>query len=357
VIQEHVPLTPRTTLGVGGPARWLVEAGSEAEVAAALAWAGDRGVATLVLGGGSNLLVADRGFPGLVIRVRVGGLRATPCGDEVEVEAGAGEPWDALVAKAVASGWAGIECLSGIPGDAGATPIQNVGAYGQEVAETIARVRVMDRATGQVAELDREACGFGYRDSVFKREEKGRWVVVAVTFRLRPGGRPALRYAELTRTFAGKPDPGLAEVREAVIALRRSKSMVIDPGDENGRSAGSFFMNPTLDAAAAARVRALLGPGEAMPEFPAGEGMVKLSAAWLIEHAGFPKGTREGRAGLSTRHALAVVNRGGATAAEIVAFASRVREGVRDRFGVALSPEPVLVGFDAGEVAGLLDEG
>ena len=358
--QENVPLAPLTTLAAGGPARWLAEATTEAEVAAALAWAGERALPTLVLGGGSNLLVADRGFDGLVLPVRVAGVRARPGpGGAVEVEAGAGERWDALVERCVASGWAGVECLSGIPGEVGATPIQNVGAYGQEVADTLVSVRAIDRATGRAADLDREACGFGYRDSVFKREARDRWVVVAVTFALRPGGAPSLRYAELARRFPPGADPSLGEVREAVIALRRGKSMVLDPADENGRSAGSFFMNPTLDAAAAdlarERVRAagVLAPGEAMPEFPAAGGRVKLSAAWLIERAGFRKGAGEGRVGISTKHALAIVNRGGASAAEIVAFAQRVREGVRDRFGVALAAEPVLVGFEPGETEGL----
>jgi UDP-N-acetylmuramate dehydrogenase len=230
------------------------------------------------------------------------------------------------------------------------------------VADTIVRVRAVDRVTGGAVELDPPACGFGYRDSVFKREAKDRYVVVAVAFALRLGGAAALRYPELAGRFAGRAGsggPSLAEVRAAVIALRRGKSMVLDPDGENGRSAGSFFVNPTLDAVAVARVRervraaGALGPGEAMPEFPAPGGCVKLSAAWLIEHAGFPKGTGDGRVGISTKHALAIVNRGGATAAEIVAFAARVRERVLDRFGVALAPEPVLVGFAAGEAAGL----
>ncbi len=361
-LQEHVPLAPRTTLGVGGAARWLCEATTEPEVAAALAWAADRALPTLVLGGGSNLLVADRGFDGLVLRVRTGGVRAETQGDRIEVEAGAGERWDDLVSRAVASGWAGVECLSGIPGDVGAVPIQNVGAYGQEVADTIVRVHAVDRASAGEVVLDREACGFGYRDSVFKREARDRYVVTRVTFALRPGGAASHRYAELAARFPGSGSgagPSLAAVREAVVALRRGKSMVLDPGDENAQSAGSFFMNPTLDAVAAAGARAraadtgVLAPGEAMPEFPAANGRVKLSAAWLIERAGFRRGTSDGRVGVSTRHALALVNKGGASAAEIVAFARRVRAAVRDRFEVALAPEPVLVGFDAGETVGL----
>jgi UDP-N-acetylmuramate dehydrogenase len=364
-LREHVPLAPHTTLGVGGPARWLVEAASEADVVAALAWAGERALPTLVLGGGSNLLVADRGFDGLVLRVRTGGVRAHAGGahdSPVEVEVGAGERWDDFVGRAVANGWAGVECLSGIPGDVGATPIQNVGAYGQEVAESIVRVRAVERASGSVVELDGGALGFGYRTSIFKRAARDRYVIVAVRFALCPGGAPALRYGELVSHFSGRVGrggPSLAAVREAVIALRRGKSMVLDPGDENGRSAGSFFMNPTLDAASAARTRervldaGVLGPGETMPEFSSPDGAVKLSAAWLIESAGFRKGTSDGAVGISTRHALALVNRGGATAAEIVAFAGRVRESVIDRFGVALAPEPVPVGFLSDELASL----
>jgi UDP-N-acetylmuramate dehydrogenase len=360
-LQEHVPLAPRTTLGVGGPARWLVEAGRD-EIAEALAWAGARGLPVLVLGGGSNLLVADRGFEGLVLRPRLHGVAYQERGDQVIVEAGAGVVWDDLVARAVESGWAGIECLSGIPGEVGATPIQNVGAYGQEVAETIVGVRVLERASGEVVQLDGARCGFGYRDSIFKGEARDRYVVLAVRFALRPGGLPNLRYAELAGRFAGRPagepGPSLGEVREAVLALRRSKSMVLDPAGENGRSAGSFFMNPTLDAAALEAVRArvarTLGPGAQMPEYPAAGGRTKLSAAWLIERTGFGKGSGDGAVGLSTRHTLAIVNRGGATAAEVVAFATRVRDGVMGSFGVALAPEPVLVGFFPEETAGLL---
>ena len=358
-----MPLASRTTFGVGGPARWLVEATSEAEVSAALAWARAESIPVLVLGGGSNLLVADRGIEALVLRVRLGGVSATRRGESMIVEAGAGERWDDLVARAVAEGWAGIECLSGIPGDVGATPIQNVGAYGQDVAETIVGVRAVERATGKIVEMDGAACGFGYRDSVFKREAKGLLVITKVTFALRPGGAPGVRYAELSKQLAASPSPSLAEVRETVLALRKSKAMLLDPGGENGQSAGSFFMNPTLGDAELAQVSArvaaagVLGPGEAMPAYPAGAGRTKLAAGWLIERAGFGKGAGVGRVGLSTKHALAIVNRGGATAAEIVAFARRVKEGVSERFGVELHAEPVLVGFSDAEVRGLVAAG
>ncbi|WP_437295683.1 UDP-N-acetylmuramate dehydrogenase [Sorangium sp. So ce426] len=376
-VRESVPLAPLTTLGVGGPARYFAEAEGEAAVVEAFRFAEARGVPLFVLGGGSNLLVADRGVDALVLRVRVRGIelmggRGEASGGDASgreigggeagralVRAGAGEAWDDLVARSVAEGWAGVECLSGIPGDVGATPIQNVGAYGQEVAETIVEVRAIDRATGAAAVLSGADCGFGYRDSRFKRAWRGRYVITAVTFALRPGGAAAVRYPELQRALAapaGGAAPPLGEVRSAVIALRRGKSMVLDPADENGRSAGSFFMNPTLAPGAAAAVVArieaagVLAPGEAIPRYPAEGGRVKLSAAWLIERAGFAKGTRHGAAGISTRHTLALVNRGGATAEELLDLARRVRRGVLDRFGVALSAEPDLVGFAPGEI-------
>ncbi|APR84290.1 UDP-N-acetylenolpyruvoylglucosamine reductase [Minicystis rosea] len=362
-IREGILLAPRTTLGVGGPARHFVEATTEAEVIEALAFARARGLETLVLGGGSNLLVADRGFDGLVLCPRVRGLDIEDRHDVVEIDAGAGEPWDEFVAHAVSRGWAGIECLSGIPGDVGATPIQNVGAYGQDVSETIVRVRVIERSTGASVELDRSRCGFGYRDSIFKREDANRFVITRVRFALRPGGAPSVKYAELEKKLAGRPSPTLAEVRETVIALRRSKSMVLDPSDENGKSAGSFFTNPTLDIDSAGEVErrvvaaGVLAPGEAMPKYAAEGGQVKLSAAWLIERAGFKKGTHEGPVGISTKHSLALVNRGGARASDIVSFARRVRDGVREKFGVTLVPEPVMVGFTREELGGLSGEG
>lgn len=376
-VRESVALAPLTTLGVGGPARYFAEAADEAAVVDAFRFAEARGVPLFVLGGGSNLLVADRGVDALVLRVRIRGIellrgRGVAGGAETGggaeagralVRAGAGEAWDDLVARSVAEGWAGIECLSGIPGDVGATPIQNVGAYGQEVAETIVEVRAIDRATGAAVVLSGADCGFGYRDSRFKRAWRGRYVITAVTFALRPGGAATVRYPELQRALAvpaGGAAPPLGEVRRTVIALRRGKSMVLDPADENGRSAGSFFMNPTLapDAAAAVITRieaaGVLAPGEAIPRYPADGGRVKLSAAWLIERAGFTKGTRHGAAGISTRHTLALVNRGGATAEELLGLARRVRRGVLDRFGVALSAEPDLVGFAPGEIADLV---
>jgi UDP-N-acetylmuramate dehydrogenase len=352
LVRDDVPLAPLTTLELGGRARHLVEAADEATILAALAWARTRGVPTLVLGGGSNVVVADAGYDGLIIRVRSRGRTFVPGGGEVRVTAAAGEPWDDLVAETVACGLAGLECLSGIPGLAGATPIQNVGAYGQEVAETIRGVRVADRFDGAIRELPPSECAFGYRDSVFRRAPD-RHVVLAVTFGLRAGGAPTLRYRELAEALAGGPTPTLASARETVLALRRRKSMVIDADDPNlpnRRSAGSFFTNPIVAAADADRLAAraaaegvVASPAD-VPRWPAGPGLVKLSAGWLIEHAGIAKGYRVGAVGVSTKHALALVHHGGGTTAALVALARHVRDAVAARFGVTLVPEPVFVG-------------
>jgi UDP-N-acetylmuramate dehydrogenase len=332
-----VALAHWTTLRVGGPAREFVTVRDEAELVDAVRAADADGVPLLLLGGGSNLLVADAGFEGRVVRIATAGIdHADACG-AARFRVAAGEPWDAFVAAAVARGCSGIEALSGIPGSVGATPVQNVGAYGQEVAETIAAVRVLDRTTGEVLDLPPQECGFGYRSSRFK-SDPGRFVVLSVTFELaRSGASRPLRYAELARTLhAGIGDTApVDEVREAVLGLRRGKGMVLDPADHDTWSAGSFFTNPVVPDAA-------LPPGA--PAFPASGG-VKTSAAWLIEHAGFGKGfSIGGAAALSNKHTLALTNRGGASAADLVALAREVRDGVRARFGVTLVPEPVLVG-------------
>ncbi len=338
-------------MGVGGPARFFAEARTPDEVVEGLGFASRRGLDVAVLGGGSNLLVADRGFDGLVLRARIEDLAVDERDDRIHLTAGAGYPWDRLVSIAVERGWAGVECLSGIPGDVGATPIQNVGAYGQDVAETITLVQAIDRTSHDERVFTATDCGFGYRDSVFKRELKDRFVITRVTFALTAGGAPAIRYAELERALANEGAPSLARVRETVIALRRAKSMVLDPADENGKSAGSFFMNPILDDAALAQV---LATGKTPPRFDAGPGLTKVPAGWLIENAGFSRGFRDGNVGLSTKHALAITNRGGATAAEIVAFARKIRDGVRDAFGVRLRPEPVFLGFPPDEIDDLV---
>jgi UDP-N-acetylmuramate dehydrogenase len=351
-IREQFPLAPLSTLGVGGPARYYARVTSEDEVREAVAWARARDLPLFVLGGGSNIVLSDEGHPGLVLHLATRGLTSKPVGDTVELTAEAGEPWDDLVAAAVTQGWAGVECLSGIPGLVGATPIQNVGAYGQEVGETVSSVEALDLQTGRVERLTSAQCGFAYRDSRFKSADKGRFIVLRVTYALRPGGPPAVRYAELARSLEERSlgAPSLAQVRETVIGLRRRKSMVLDPGDPNARSVGSFFTNPIVPAAvaddleSALRRDGVLREGEHPPRFPAGEGRVKLSAAWLIERSGLAKGYQRGKVGLSSRHTLAIVNRGGAAAADVVALAREVRARVHDRFGVTLVPEPVFVG-------------
>ncbi|HEV8630556.1 MAG TPA: UDP-N-acetylmuramate dehydrogenase [Thermoanaerobaculia bacterium] len=356
-LRERVPLAPFTTLGIGGPARWLVEADGEEQLAAALAWAGQRGVPLFVLGGGSNLLVADEGYPGLVLRVALRGVSWEAGDGDVTLRAAAGEPWDPLVAAAVERGLAGLECLSGIPGSAGATPIQNVGAYGQEVAETVASVEALSRADGTRRHFTAGECGFAYRDSVWKRAERDCWVIAAVSYRLGAGGAPAVRYPELQRHLEDSGDgaPDLARVREAVLALRRRKGMVLDAGDPDTRSDGSFFVNPVIAAAELpaflARVAETGIAAENMPRYPAAGGGVKLSAAWLIERAGFAKGHRHGGVGISSKHALALINRGGGTAREMVELVREIRRRVADRFGVLLVPEPSFVGFEGDPLA------
>ncbi|HZP35941.1 MAG TPA: UDP-N-acetylmuramate dehydrogenase [Methylomirabilota bacterium] len=343
--REHVALAPHCTMRIGGTARYLVEAADEAAVRAAVEWAQGRGLPVRVLGGGSNLVIADEGVDGLVLKIALRGITTRPRDGAIEVTAAAGEPWDAFVRHTVEQGWAGLECLSGIPGLVGATPIQNVGAYGQEVSGTVTAVRALDRESGQVLTLTPAECGFGYRDSVFKRRFPGRHVVLAVTYRLTPGGAPSLGYADLTRDLErrGIARPSLAQVRETVLSIRRSKSMVLDPDDENARSCGSFFLNPIVDPDAFAAIEARAA-GLDMPRWPQPDGSVKLSAAWLIERAGFRRGQREGPVGLSTRHTLAIVCHDGARARDVVAFARTVRAGVERRFGVRLHPEPVFWG-------------
>jgi UDP-N-acetylmuramate dehydrogenase len=334
-------LSELTTLRLGGPAGALVEARTEDELVEA-----GRGDG-LLLAGGSNLVIADEGWPGTVVRVLTRGVAQREADGRVELTAAAGEEWEPFVARCVAEGLAGVECLSGIPGSIGATPIQNVGAYGQEVAETITAVRVLDRRGGDVADLPPEACGFAYRSSAFKRTP-GRWVVLSVTFALERRELSApLGYAELVRTLDVRPGEGapLAEVREAVLGLRRGKGMVLDAGDPDTVSAGSFFTNPILseDEFAALERRAPERP----PGFPEEDGRVKTSAAWLIERAGFTRGygNSEGIA-ISSKHTLALTNRGGGTTAELLALAREIAGGVEARFGVRLEPEPTLMGVD-----------
>ena len=406
-VREQVSLSRFTTFGLGGPARRFVVAGTDEEIIAAVRDADRRGEPLLVLGGGSNLVISDNGFPGTVIQVATKGIhrmtgpdaaglnrespdeagpRQAELGAPVTLTVAAGEEWDTVVASCVAADLAGLECLSGIPGLTGATPIQNVGAYGQEVADTVTRVRAYDRVTGTVVELAARDCGFGYRTSAFKRSitppaVTGRFVVLGVTFQLAsdPLSRP-VRYAELAGALGleagrqnqhGQRQDGqrqdtrhqggrapLGDVRSAVLRLRRGKGMVLDPGDPDSRSAGSFFTNPVLDATQFASLRRVVdgrsGPGVPIPQFPAGPGQVKVPAAWLIGQAGFGKGYEGGgpadgngpgpAARISTKHALAIVNPGGARTADVVGLAREIRDRVRDTFGVELASEPVLVG-------------
>jgi UDP-N-acetylmuramate dehydrogenase len=338
-----VPLAPLTTLRLGGPALRMVDLEREEDVALAVRDAGDRGQPLLVLGGGSNLVVADDGFPGLVARMAIRGVKVRREPERVVVDVAAGEDWDALVARAVDEGWSGLECLSGIPGLVGATPIQNVGAYGREVSQMLTRVHAFDRESGSRVALDPAECAFGYRTSAFKAGH--RWIVTGVELTLDLSLESApVTYAELARALslaAGQRAP-LGRVREAVLALRRSKGMLVDPAASESFSAGSFFVNPVLDGPALAELETRAGTRP--PCFDAGDGRFKVAAAWLVERAGFPKGWGQGRVGVSSQHALALVNRGGATTRELLALARTVREGVSGRFGVVLEPEPILVG-------------
>jgi UDP-N-acetylmuramate dehydrogenase len=380
-VREQVALSEFTTLRLGGPARRFVEAATDEEIIAEVRSADERGEPMLILGGGSNLVISDDGFPGTVIHVATKGIRrhdgsSANGGGGVAVTVAAGEDWDAVVASCVAEGLAGLECLSGIPGLAGATPIQNVGAYGQEVAETITLVRAYDRARGDVVEVPARDCGFGYRTSAFKRSARsvaaldgwggftGNFVLLNVVFGLdrNPLSRP-VRYRELAHRLGIAEDKRapLGDVRAAVLGLRRGKGMVLDQGDPDTRSAGSFFTNPILDAGQFAALQGVVaarcGPDVSIPRYPADAGYVKISAAWLIEQAGFRKGytgqegTSEGAgspglpgARISAKHTLALVNPGGATAASLLGLAWEVRDGVRDAFGVDLATEPVVVG-------------
>ncbi len=330
-------LAPLTTVGVGGAARWYVQARSIPEVAAAHHWASARGLPLFVLGGGSNVLIVGDTYEGLVLHVAIEGIELRESGHEALIEAGAGESWDGLVARIVDKGYAGMECLSGIPGSVGGTPIQNVGAYGQEVADTIESVTAFDSQTREVVTLPTAACGFSYRQSRFKAADAGRFIVCAVAFRLHRGA-PTVTYPDVVAWVErqGKRNPDVADIRTGVLAIRRQKGMALDPADPDTRSVGSFFMNPVVTEEERARLGA---PGFSMPD-----GLVKIPAAWLIERAGFSKGFTKGRAAISSKHPLAIVNRGGATADDILDLACHIKTAVLDRLGVALRPEPVFVG-------------
>lgn len=361
LIEENKPLAPFTTLGIGGPARWFVEAAREDEIVEAAAWVRERGAPLFVLGGGSNLLVADAGFDGLVLRVGLRGIEIADDSDHTGrrvYQVAAGEDWDSFIERAVNENCAGVECLAGIPGTVGGTPVQNVGAYGQEVASVIERVRAFDLREQSFVEFAASECGFAYRRSRFNSVDRGRYVVTRVDFRLTPGGAPMVRYAELERALAERGvaagESSLAEVAAAVRRIRRAKGMLLVEGDPDCRSAGSFFKNPVVSEEQLRQIEAL-GEGTP-PRFPAGlgrenSGLVKIPAAWLIEQDGFAKGYALGAAGISSRHTLALVNlgdcagRGGASAVEILALAARIAGAIEARFGIQLEMEPVLVGF------------
>ncbi len=348
ILQENVPLAPLTTLQVGGPARYFVAAASPQDVREAVDFSRSHNAPLFVLGGGSNLLVSDAGWPGVVLRVAIPGIQQQGPG---RFEVGAGEDWDAFVARTVCENCAGLECLSGIPGSVGGTPIQNVGAYGQEVSAAIVLVHALDLASGRLVDIPNAECHFHYRASIFNTAVAAggaaeRYVVLGVTYQLTPGGGPCLEYADLQRRFESRGTPTLAETRHAVREIRGRKGMLVDPADPDSRSAGSFFKNPIVPL----DVYQNLAQQYRIPHWWAGLNLAKLSAAWLVESAGYPKGFRRGAAGISTKHALALTNTGGATAAEIAALQGEIVAVVRERFGVSLQHEPMFVGdFTAGD--------
>lgn len=336
-ISENVPLASLTTLGVGGPARWFSRATSVEDVAAI---AQSRDTPLFILGGGSNLVIADGGFDGLVLHVAIDGVISTREGADVIVSAGAGAPWDSVVEYAVAHELAGLECLSGIPGTVGGTPVQNVGAYGQEVSNVIESVRVFDVVAREAVSFTAAECRFGYRMSRFKQEDAGRFVICEVAYRLRHGAAPTVTYRDVVEFFdtRGIEFPDLAAVRDAILTIRRGKGMVIDAADPDTRSVGSFFMNPIVE-------RSVLEWIAPAPHYLMDNDTVKIPAAWLIEQSGFRRGHVDGAVGLSSKHPLAIVNRGGAAARDVIRLASRIKRAVIEKFGVALRPEPVFVGF------------
>jgi UDP-N-acetylmuramate dehydrogenase len=345
-IRDSVALAPYTTFGIGGPAQFFATAASEDDIAAAVAWAREHSLPLFVLGGGSNLLVRDSGFPGLVLHIALRGIQQQSRGI---FNVAAGEPWDAFVDHALSLQMAGIECLAGIPGSVGGTPVQNVGAYGQEVAQTIESVRAYDRQTEKFVEIPRARCRFRYRESLFngplEQDEPNRYIVSQVRFRLHLRGLPSLRYGDLQRAFANVHNPTLAEVAATVRDLRRRKGMLLVPGDPDCRSAGSFFKNPIVTAEELARVTTVLGVSPSgIPQWAAADHRIKLPAAWLLERAGFKKGYADGAAGLSSRHTLALINRGNATCADIERLQDHIVSTVFAKFGLKLEREPVLLG-------------
>jgi UDP-N-acetylmuramate dehydrogenase len=339
---QSVPLAPYTTFRIGGPASWFAEASEEEHVTVALEFARARNLPLFVLGGGSNLLVSDAGYPGLVLHLALRGIVENGAENRLDLQVAASENWDELVSFAVNRGYAGIECLAGIPGTVGATPVQNVGAYGQEVAETITSLRAYDTERNQFVELGARECGFAYRRSIFNTAARGRYILTQVRYRLRGDAQPNLAYADLQRYFAGHSGtPSLAETSAAVREIRRGKGMLIVEGDSDCRSAGSFFKNPIVTQAHFERIAAACA--SRVPSYPAETGKVKLPAAWLVEQAGFAKGFRSGAAGISSRHTLALINRDHAMAADILALRDQIAAAVDEKFGIRLEMEPILL--------------
>ncbi len=351
-IRENILLAPYTTFRIGGPARWFMEASNEAELTEAVMFARNQRAELFVLGGGSNLLVADKGFPGVVVHVANRGIREHIDGGYTVFTVAAGESWDGFVNSTVERDFAGIECLAGIPGTVGGTPVQNVGAYGQEVSSTIVSVRALDRTTLRMADFGGTNCHFSYRRSIFNSTSRDRYIVTEVSYRLRLHGNPHLAYADLAEAFAGKPAPRPAQISKMVREIRRKKGMLLVEGDPNCRSAGSFFKNPVVSESLLADISARvtkeanlsgMAHADSIPHFAAEPGTVKLLAGWLIEHAGFPRGFSLGSAAISSRHTLSIVNRGDATAAGILALRDQIRQRVLSQFGICLEQEPVYV--------------
>lgn len=336
---EDVPLAPYTTLGIGGPARWFAEIAEETALPEALSFAREHNLPVFLLGGGSNIVVADEGFPGLVLHIAMRGIEQL--GNRFRVAAG--QEWDGFVSHAIDRGYGGVECLAGIPGTVGGTPVQNVGAYGQEVSNTIVAVRALDRSTLAFVDLPAHECGFSYRKSIFNSTQRDRYIVTRVDYRLNSDAPSQILYPDVQRYFAGRENPpSLAETAAAVREIRRGKGMLLVEGEADCRSAGSFFKNPILPRAA---YDAIVSKQEtAVPFYPAPEGSVKIPAAWLIEHAGFHKGFSMGPVGISSRHTLALINRGGATARDLLALRDHIVNAVMQTFGIQLEPEPVWVG-------------
>jgi UDP-N-acetylmuramate dehydrogenase len=351
-IHENVPLAPYTTLGVGGPARFLIKASLEEQIPEALEYARARSCPVFILGGGSNIVVSDSGFSGLVLKIEILGIQSPGGDSDAPISAGAGVEWDAFVQHCVNQNLAGIECLSGIPGTVGGAPIQNIGAYGEEVGEVISAVKVLDRNTGDIAEFANTDCHFAYRSSIFNTTQPDRYILLRVDFALRSDGIARLHYQDLQRYFSGDTKPtDIRQVREAILQIRKSKAMIVCQDDPDSKSVGSFFRNPVLNPTAMEkmenelRARGFLGSNEKVPRFDMPDGKVKIPAAWLIEHAGFNKGYEYGCAAISGKHALAIINRGGATAQNIVDLMHRIQTRVHESFHITLHPEPVFVGF------------